>query len=216
MNLMKKTFLLLPVLACACAPQSTPSMVNTEKPRLVADTTMQQIPVSSVTDGYLFNLARDYERYGTDAMHLSLGYDPKSKNYGAMKAFSDLADIKTKLREKGVRNITAEAVKMEGGAPTLMVSYDGVMAAAPAGCRNMPGFDDGMTTRELGDYRFGCSIDTMLAKQIYRPADLAGNAAEDPDNARRGVNIVDHYRTVGAAETEGDLERLQRADMGAN
>lgn len=215
MNTMKYAFLLLPVLAAACAPQYTPSMVNTEKPRLVADTTMQQMPVSSVTDGYLFSLARDYERYGTDAMHLSLGYDPKSKNYGAMKAFNDLADIKTKLREKGVRNITAETVKIDGAAPTLMVSYDGVKAAAPAGCRNMPGFDDGMTTREIGDYRFGCSIDTMLAKQIYRPADLAGNAAEDPDSARRGVNIVDHYRTVGAAETEGELDRLQRSDMGA-
>ncbi len=208
-------FLTMPVLLCACAPLNTPSMVNTERPRLIEDTAMQQIPVSDISPGYLNKIARDYERFGTDTLHLSLGYDPKSKSYGALKAFEDLGSIKSKLQTMGVRAISAETVKVEGGAPTLMISYDALKAAAPAGCRNMPGMDDGITTREIGDYRFGCSIDTMLAKQIYRPADLQGNDAEDPGDARRAVNTVEHYRTIRQDEVEGDLERLQRSDMGA-
>lgn len=71
-----------------------------------------------------------------------------------------------------------------------------VHAAAPAGCRNMPGFDDGLTSEKIGDYRFGCSVDAMVAKQIYRPADLQGNAGHDLGDGRRATSGVEYYRRV--------------------
>lgn len=197
----------------ACARQSTPSMMNTSRPQVVPETRLEQMPVESVSSGYLYNVADNYARYGVDSLHLSLAYDPADKTYGAMKAFNDLSSYKDKLKGMGVRSITAETVKTDGVQPTLMVSYDSVTAQAPAGCRNMPGFDDGLTSGDIGDYRFGCSVDTMLAKQIYRPADLYGNGSSDVGDGRRAANSVEYYRQITPEEAEGDLNRIQRSDI---
>lgn len=197
----------------ACGHQSTPSMMNTSRPQVVAETTMDQKPVSSVTEGYLYSVASNYDRYGTAALNLSLAYDPDAKGYGTTKAFSDLTKFKAQLEKFGVRSIRAETVKSSGVEPTLMISYDSAAALAPAGCRSMPGLDDGLTTREIGDYRFGCSVDSMLAKQIYRPTDLYGVASSEVGDGRRATNNVEYYRRVEQDEAEGELQRLQRADI---
>lgn len=214
----QKTTLMLLMLGTAlfttaCSRQSTPSMMNTTKPQLQSETTLQQVPVKHVGAGYLHKLADEYARYGADTMRLSLAYDPADKSYSAVKAFQDLGRIKSGLQEMGVRNISAETVKAEGSVPTLLVSYDAVRAAAPAGCRNMPGFDDGLTTAEIGDYRFGCSIDTVFAKQIYRPSDLQGHDVMDDGDGRRAANSVEYYRTVDRAEAEAPLIRIERSDI---
>ena len=215
---MKKTTAIVLLMASAlslsaCGRQSTPSMMNTSLPQLAPETTLAQIPVQNVTQGYLYNLSDNYKRYGTDTMQLTLAYDPNSKTYTAMKAFEDLADIKSKLKKLGVRSVVSETVKTEGIAPTLMVSFDSVTAHAPAGCRNMPGFDDGLTTGHIGDYKFGCSTDTLIAKQIYRPTDLAGNAGSDPIDGRRAANTVEYNRQVTQEEAEGDLNRFDRSNI---
>lgn len=197
----------------ACTRQSTPSMMNTSLPRLVEETTMDQMPVANVTDAYLYKVASNHERYGTDQINMSLSYDPKSKTYDAMKAFQDLARFKESLRKMGVTSVRAEAVKSEGAEPTLMIAYDSATAQAPDGCRNMPGFDDGLTTAEIGNYRFGCSTDTLLAKQIYRPSDLKGNDMSDPIDGRRATNTTEYYRKVDQNEAEGDLKRIERNDI---
>ncbi len=215
---MKKTTALILLVAAtaslaACGRQSTPSMMNTSRPQLVPETTLEQIPVSQVSQGYLYKIADNYQRYGADTMHLSLAYDPASRQYGTMKAFEDLSSIKAKLQKLGVRSITGETVKSEGASPTLMITYDSVTAQAPAGCRNMPGFDDGLTTTQIGDYKFGCSVDTMLAKQIYRPSDLNGNNASDPVDGRRATNSVEYYRDVQPEEAEGELKSFDRSNI---
>ena len=197
----------------ACARQSTPSMMNPNKPQLVSETALQQRPVKNVNEGYLSQLADEYARYGAGSVQLSLAYDPAAKNYSAVKAFKDLARIKSGLESMGVRGITAETVTAEGSEPMLMVSYDSVRAAAPAGCRNMPGFDDGLTDEKIGDYRFGCSVDAMLAKQIYRPGDLNGNAGFDEGDGRRAANNVEYYKQVDRDEAEAPLIRIERNDI---
>jgi len=130
-----------------------------------------------------------------------------------VQAFKDLSRFKDGLAKSGVHSVVAETMKAEGSDPTLMVTYDAVTANAPAGCRNMPGMDDGLTTEAVGDYRFGCSVDTILAKQVYRPGDLAGNGASDPIDGRRAANTVEYYRQVTSDEAEGELQRLERGDI---
>lgn len=210
---MKHILIASVLFVAACAPQSTPSMVNTARPQVLPQTTMEQMLVEKVNDNYLYKVSTEYDRYGSDTLQLALAYDPASKTYSAMKAFSDLAEIKTRLKKFGVRSITAETVKVEGSAPTLMVSYDGLVARAPEGCRTMPGFEDGLTTREIGNYKFGCSVDTMLANQIYRPADLLGNGASDPGDGRRASNNVEYYRQIEPDEAEGELNRIERTEI---
>lgn len=197
----------------ACARQNTPSMMNENKPQLLSETSLQQLPVKSIGSGHLHRLAEEYARYGADTLRLSLAYDPADGGYGAVKAFKDLARIKSGLEELGVRNISAETVKAEGAEPILLVSYDAVRAAAPAGCRTMPGFDDGLTNAQIGDYRFGCSVDTMLARQIYRPADLQGYAGADDGDGRRAANSVEYYRKVPEQDANAPLNRIERGDI---
>ena len=200
-------------LLTACAPQSTPSMMNTSRPQVVSETSLKQVPVKDVTDGYLYGISEEYARYGSGGVQLFLAYDPSSKTYGAMKAFNDLSRFKESLKKMGVRGITAETVKAEGSQPILMVSFESVTAHAPAGCRNMPGFDDGLTTREVGDYRFGCSTETLIAKQIYRPSDLQGNAMTEPGDGRRAANTVEYNRRVEREDVKAPLIRIERSDI---
>ena len=201
-------------LLVGCARQSTPSMMNTTRPQLVSETALQQVPVKNASAGYLAKLADNYERYGASTVQLSLAYDPAAKDYSAVQAFKDLARIKSGLEANGVRGITAETVKADGSEPTLLVSYDAVKAAAPAGCRTMPGFEDGLTTGKIGEYRFGCSIDSLLAKQVYRPSDLAGNDGYEGGDGRRAANSVEYYRRVEQEEAEAPLIRIERGDIG--
>ncbi len=197
----------------ACSRQSTPSMMNTSLPRVIPETKIDQIAVEDVTDGYLYKVSQNYERYATDTLMMTISYDPKSKEYDSMRAFQDLARFKQSFAKMGIHSVRAEALKSEGVTPTLMIAYDAVSAKAPDGCRNMPGFDDGLTTSEIGDYRFGCSINTMLANQIYKPSDLRGNAASDAIDGRRAANSVEYYRQIDQEEAEGELRRFDRGDI---
>jgi type IV pilus biogenesis protein CpaD/CtpE len=189
-------------------------MMNTSRIQVEEQTTMTQIPLKDMKDGHYFKIANDYDRYGDSSLHLSLAYDPDSKNYSAVKAFKDMAAVKEKLGKLGVQ-AKADTIKVKGTEPLLLVTYDSVTAKAPAGCRNMPGFDDGMSTREVGDYRFGCSVDTIIAQQVYRPSDLRGVGDTDPGDGRRSVNQSEYYRQVDKEEAEGDLKLFLRQDIQA-
>jgi len=197
----------------AACTQTTPSMMNNNNPRLSSETTMQQTPVAAVNDNYIHSLAENFKRYGSSSMQLSLGYDPKSKSYTAMKAFKDLDRIKSQLASLGVQNVTAGTVQAEGSEPTLMISYDGLKATAPDGCTSLPGIDDNQTTRFIGDYKFGCSIDTLTARQIYRPADLKGNDYMGEADGRRTANSLEYYRQVPAIKGQSQLNQLGQQDM---
>lgn len=197
----------------ACGHLDSPSMMNPNKPVLATDTTMKQAPVSQVNQAYLYNVADDYKRFGTDTLQLSLAYDPDSKTYGAMQAFKDLAKIKDTLAGLGVKSVHADTLKTQGVDPTLMISYDGATALAPEGCRSMPGLEDGLTTREIGDYKFGCSVEDFTTKQLYRPTDLAGNDGHDAGDGRRASNKVEIYRRDDVTAAPEALIRIERSDI---
>ena len=196
-----------------CGNLNTPSMMNTSPLRLSEETDIRQIPLAELNDSALAAIMRDYERYGSGALNVSLLYNPSSKTYGKGQAFKDLADIKKKLSTLGARAVKAEVLESPDMEPTLLIHHDSVRAMAPEGCRPMPGLEDGLTTREIGDYKFGCSVDTMLAKQIYRPADLAGRADADPIDGRRATNNSEYYRQVTQGEAEDELRVFTRDSM---
>jgi pilus biogenesis lipoprotein CpaD len=196
-----------------CGKQSTPSMVNTTRPQLAPETMIQQVLVEDLNAAYIDHMSENYKRFGTSVIDLSLGYDETSKTYTAMNAFNDLSKVKAQLAKRGVKNVKAEAVKInKGEKPVLWINYDAVTAQAPEGCTTMPGLDNN-TTRDIGAYKFGCSIDSMLAKQIYRPADLEGNGYMDPASGRKAQSSLEHYHTVTEQESSGQLEQYGRGDI---
>jgi len=201
------------MLVSACAGQSTPSMMNTNLPRLSEETVLLQAPAQAVNDAYLYKVSADYDRYGQGQMQLTLIYDPAAPSYNKLKAFKDMDNFKKSLKKYNVHDVKGEVIAMKDTDPVLMVSYDAVMAHAPAGCRNMPGFDDGMSTRHIGEYRFGCTTDTMLARQIYRPSDLRGNTSQEAGDGRRATATAEYYRAITQSEAESDLRVYTRDNI---
>jgi type IV pilus biogenesis protein CpaD/CtpE len=197
----------------ACT-QTTPSMMNENKPRLITQSNLDQRRMSEVNDHYLSVVAEHYNRYGEGPLSLTASYDPKSKSYTAMKAVNDLSRMTDTLRLKGIQDVATGTLPVEGGEPSLSVSYDMVTATGPKDCAPMPGMDTYETSRFMDEgYRFGCGIETQLARQIYRPADLKGRGTRDAGDGRRAVNLSEYYRAVSEEEVRAPLETLEREDL---
>jgi type IV pilus biogenesis protein CpaD/CtpE len=202
------------VLALSACAQNTPSMMNENKPRLIEQTQIDHIPMKDMNDTVLAAVAENYRRYGEGTLDLTVTYDPKSKTYTAMKAVNDLAHMADVLRVKGISDIKTNTLPAPGTDPMLAVHYDSVSALGPKDCAPMPGMDDYTTGRNLdSQYLFGCGIETQLARQIYRPADLRGNGTVETGDGRRAVSVSETYRAQQASEVRGTLQQWGRSDL---
>jgi type IV pilus biogenesis protein CpaD/CtpE len=109
------------------------------------------------------------------------------------------------LRLSGVKNVTTRIMPVSGHgtASAVEISFATVKAQPPAGCTVMPGVED-RGTFIASDYKSGCTVDTLLSRQIARPADLKGREGLDAANGRRQTNIVESYRAgVGNSSLGG-------------
>ncbi len=193
----------------ACT-QSTPTMMNVSPVELAYETSIEQIPLKNLGENNLTFLAEQHRQYGSGLLDLTITYDPKSKSFTAMNAVHELNHIQTFLKKKGVRSMAAQTLAVPDGSPSLMVSFDSVRAQAPSDCGAMPGLDNNETTRKIGDYKFGCGTESMLARQIARPSDLAGKSEMDIRGARRDAIMIDGY---SSGVPRKKLEGVERADL---
>ncbi len=201
-------------LLAGCAPQNTPSMMNTHRAELVHQKAIEQIPAAKVDDVTLALLADDYRRYGNGPVDLAMIYDPSSKTYTAVSARNQLRKIESDLKSRGVAQIVTRTVAVDKGDPALMVSYESYQAQGPTGCDDIPGINDYQTTRDIAQYRFGCSTENMLARQIARPADLMGRGDDNaPSDGRRATNVIEEYRNYGSQDANRPLEQGGRSDI---
>lgn len=201
-------------LLVACSPQSTPSMMNTSRVELQHQIAVQQIPVQDVSDVTLALIADDYARYGSGPLDLAILYDPQAASYTAMKARNQLRDIEKNMRGRGVASIRTRTMPMDDARPSLVVSYETYQARAPSDCHTMPGIDSYETTRDIAQYRFGCSTESLLARQIARPADLMGRGGDaQPADGRRNANIIEEWRNYGPSDANRELERIGREEL---
>lgn len=199
----------------ACAPQSTPSMMNTSRAELVHSTAIEQIALDRVDDVTLTLLADDYRRHGNGPLELAMAYDPSSRNFTAMQARNKLREVEANLRARGIGQIATRTIAVPKGTPALMVSYESFEARAPQDCHTMPGIDDYRTTRDIADYRFGCSTESLIARQIARPADLIGReGSREPHDGRRAVNVIEEHRNYGGSEANKPLEKFGSGNIG--
>lgn len=194
----------------ACSGQSTPTMMNVSPIELVHETVVEQVPLKHLNDGTLTALAQQYHAYGRGNVDLTMTYDPVSKDFTAMKAIHELKRVQATLKKKGVHNVTAQTLAVPDGQASLMVSFDIVRAQAPTGCGVMPGLNNNETSRFLGDYKFGCGIESLLAKQIARPSDLEGTSDMGSRSARRDSIMLEGY-SAGVQRTP--LEGIDRSDI---
>ena len=201
--------------AAGCSNRlTTPTNLSNERVELQSETVMGHMPYHEVDEITLVSVAHSYKKYGVSPLELTMTYDPndqKSKTNIVSKA---LDELKASLAKKGLTNVKTDIIPAAGEPQTLIISYDAVTAHAPSNCGTMPGLRDKKTTRFLNDYKLGCGIESMLAQQIARPADLMGNGSiAEHSDGRRGAIVVEGYR-IGAPNER--IEGVERDDLSSD
>lgn len=177
-----------------------------EPSNLLSDTRLQvqenkfseTVPLSKVDDAYIHGLSYHYVRHGGSPMRLDLTYDPKSYRNTAMMAGSKVADLSDALRKRGVHDIETSIIPVtgQGDDSVMIVSYLAHHASAPKDCDGMmPGLNQD-EVRDNIDYKMGCSVNSLIARQVSRPSDLLGRGNIDTvTDGRASANIIEAYRT---------------------
>jgi type IV pilus biogenesis protein CpaD/CtpE len=190
-----------------CMDMYEPPTINEKPIQVKEEAFLQDVAVADVDDDYIRTLAHHYNRYGASTMDLLVTYNPHSKDNTAMNATNKVGDIAEALRVVyDVTNIKAGImpVASQNEAPRLLVSYDSYSAQAPQGCDGlMPGLN-GRALENDSRYNLGCSIATLKARQVVRPADLLGrDAVYQTSEGRSASNIVDVNRSGAQNEPLG-------------
>jgi len=187
-------FVMVTSLLVGCS-MKTETAMNTHRVNLKSDIYRAELVTDRITDNVLYTISEHYRRYGDDSIELTITYDARSASNTAMHAASEAARMAQELRRLGARDIktTIMPVKDQGEKSTTLLRYNIVTAHAPPECEAMGGMD-GQPMEVNADYKFGCSIEILLARQIARPKDLAGRTEMTETDGRRQTIIIERYR----------------------
>lgn len=169
----------------------------------------EEIVLDSAYPSRVDELAKHYSRHGDGVMEMSIAYNPKSSGQGAMRASQVAADLASHLRSHGVTTVKTDILPVKDlGTMKAIVSYDSYSARPPKDCTMMSGFED----RDHGDnmdYKMGCTVETVMARQIARPKDLLGREFENTYTDARGIS--NQVRSVRSGTKNAPLggERTQ-------
>lgn len=171
----------------------TESRVQVQQEKLSA-----ALPVSQFDEAKVAEMAKHFAKSGEGPVELTVTYDPYSRKATAMNARNEARRISALLRKNGVEDIRADILPVvdSGDEMNAMFSYTYYSALPPADCEMLPGVTSRTVDAEA-DYELGCTVDTLFARQVARPKDLAGQGvqADSVTDGRRASNIVDRYRT---------------------
>lgn len=186
----------------ACSRTYEPGTVTPKRVQVEQDTRFVQYTLGELDEGAIDTLALDYGRQGSSVMDMTVTYDPKSGTNTAMKATQEAARLSKALGGKGVAVKSNIMPVSESGEIGVLLSYGGYNALAPD-CELMSGIEDRDHKTDL-DYKMGCSVETMIARQIARPNDLLGRAPSSVYKDARGIsNQIEGVRTGAPNEPLG-------------
>ena len=196
-------FLSLSLVACGGIDMYQEGTMSKNRVQVQAEDFRDNMAIEDVSEAYLVGLANHYNRYGSGLMDVVVTYDARSQSNTAMKAGEEAAEIAKILRSNGVRHVDVGVlpVKSQGDYSRMIVSYDGYVAGAPKGCENLLPGTDGDAVEYDENYKLGCTIESMIARQVSRPSDLMGNGVADhTTDGRAASHIVEGYRTGATLE----------------
>lgn len=192
------------LLACvsplaACAPDKPWLMEETNLSpapmRIVESRHIVKKPLSQVTQADLQEAARIYDRNGAGPMYLVVAYKEQGKGH---MLDGKAGNIVSGLQSSGVnsKDIVSSIVPLETDQPVMLIAFDTLEARGPKGCTETPSLDRLPGTTEDYDYKLGCGVNNLMAKQIANPRDLNGVAGLGGSNdGERAANVVRTYRT---------------------
>lgn len=173
-----------------------PTHLSQNKIQVSEEKVFENLAVADLDDGAIAGLAKHYTRYGDGQMDISVTYDPKSSAHTAMWASGEAARITEAFRANGVSYVVANIIPVNGqdADARALISYRSYSAHPPEDCEVMPG----LTHHNIDvdeDYKIGCSVNTLISKQIARPKDLRGRSDDAlSSDGRRAGNVLDAYR----------------------
>lgn len=183
-----------------CSDDLRQSKLNDSPVKVHENIYKKRMRTSDIDDAQLRALSRDYRRHGGGGMTLGVSYNPASDDNTAVKASNNGAELAETLRKNGVEQVNVDVlpVKKSGETSYTLIHFRRYTAEAPSNCALMPGVGKIHTsTDKMGhNYQLGCTIDSLLARQVKRPRDLLGRERADDNYAsgRRAGNIINRYR----------------------
>lgn len=188
----------------ACAPEKPWMMEQStlvQNPiRLVEGRHITKKPLSALEEGDMTEAARIYQKNGAGPMYVVVAYKDHGKlNDSAVTA--KMAEIMNGMSAHGIaaKDIVASTVPLETDTPVALIAFDTLEAAAPEGCDKTPGYDLHAEKDNLFDYKTGCGVKTMMAKQIAHPTDLEGVAGlGGTTDGEHSANVITEQYRPGA------------------
>lgn len=178
---------------------SEPTWVNSSRVEVHEEGFKDSFDTANLDKGTLRAIGVNYYRYGNGPMDVTVSYDPQSKTNNKQKADKEARRIETELRGYGVKNVkvTTASVTSAGDKSMALISFPALIAKPPQDCGYMPGYMNAQTEvpnygeGEPQGYRIGCTVETMIAKQIARPGDLMGRPGFETDaDGRRAEAVI--------------------------
>jgi type IV pilus biogenesis protein CpaD/CtpE len=151
-----------------------------------------------MNDAMLHAIGVHYYRYGNGDMNVVVSYDPQSKINTQNRAKASLDYIQSGLSRNGVSHINSalSPARGSGDISSTLISFPALTAKGPSGCGMMPGYnspaeDIPNDVSEDPSYRYGCTVENLLAKQVSRPSDLLGKQGfEGNADGRRQERVL--------------------------
>lgn len=206
--------LLMAMTALAGCAEEPKTWINQDRVEVQQDHFTDTFETARLDDAMLRAIGVQYYRYGNGPMDVVVSYDPRSKMNTAAKAQASLLRMRAALKAAGVNDLrmTKAAVSGSGDVSTTVVNFEAITARAPEKCGLMPGFEGPNVLEPNGNddpaYRFGCSIETMVARQVSRPADLLGRPGfETGSDGRRQDKVLStrgYYGDKAAEKLDGE------------
>lgn len=214
--LLLSTVVSMSVVGCGGYNLHSDSEINTKRVEVESGLYSERFQLSELDDGAVRSLAHHYYRYNSgQPVDLIVLYDPKSRSYTASKAAHDGMALVESFRSKGLRNVSSQVLPVKDASQNggeVLVRFSTVHAEAPTGCGTMNGFEGKKTQVTLdgyneAGYEYGCTVESLVAKQIARPGDLVGDVTHENVEGRRAVNNIGNYvYGVPNEPLEGGLE----------
>lgn len=191
---MKKIFLCAGLLfALSACDLYEPSWTTPNRMRLTQERFFETFEAGTINASMAHMLMNDYHNKNGQDIAITATYDPANPNSSAQTATREVARVAGLIAHTGVKGAQTKILPVADTSAKVMISYTMLSASAPINCGTMPGFKgDGIRRDE--DYGLGCTVETLMARQIAHPQDLLGNKdMPATSDGRRLSNSGDSY-----------------------
>lgn len=189
------TALVLSAALSACS-FDTPSKITSNKLQLVQTVEQDVFATQNLTHDVLDSLAKAYMANDGGEMAVTVTYDPKSLVNTKVKAEREAKRIEDSLMNGGINSVSSSVLPV-GSPPDYSVTtirYVQYSAEGPKDCATMPGYENRADVGVVDihqEYDYGCTIESLFAKQIANPSDLMGqDGFETLGSGRRAENAI--------------------------